>query len=698
MIKRLGSLLTISFLLAALALPVAATTTPGTGAKAPGRTLTDRDNNRISDDLQADLSSARSSDGFRVIVTFSGAGNAASARKAVGAFTVHREWKLIRGFSATMTAGQIRGLAQKAGVFRISYNGRVGLFNNSANADFGTALARTDHGVDGSGTEVCIVDTGADPGQEQLDSKAPIPFFDAVNGRTVAYDDHSHGTHVSGTAVGDGVGGAGAATYRGVAPGAGLAVAKVLDAAGFGEDQWVIDGVQWCAGRPSTRVISMSLGSPGSSDGNDPVSTAVNNAVDAGKVVVVAAGNSGDDRQTIGSPGAAAKVITVGAVAEWSSSVGAANHSEGVTLAYFSGRGPTADGRTKPDIAAPGVSITSARAGTAAGYSTSSGTSMATPFVAGTVALALAKNPAWSPATTKSMLGSTAQDRGPAGIDNDWGAGVIDGYALVAEAAAAVGYAPTGFPTNESLAGSVPNNGLWTHTFSLTDADLSIPIGITLILDGQAVCGFFCFSPEWNPDIDAKLVDPNGTVIDESICVAGDECGIGRQETLHAMPTVPGTYTVQVFPYSGSPNDGQGGSFRLDASHGPLTGGAPPPPPPPPAPKPTIHSGDLDGSRTGRKSTWTAKATVKVHTESHAVVANAIVQFSWSGATSGSGSCTTNGKGACSVSTASVSSPGSVTFTITGITRSSYDYDASQNHDPETDSSPPGTTIVVTKT
>src|SRR5207247_970719 len=93
----------------------------------------------------------------------------------------------------------------------------------------------------------------------------------------------------------------------------------------------------------------MSLGSSTPSDGQDALSLSVNRAVvEKGKVVVVAAGNSGDDQSTVGSPGAAARAITVGAVAEWSAPTGAPNHSDGVYLAYFSSRGPTLDGAPSP--------------------------------------------------------------------------------------------------------------------------------------------------------------------------------------------------------------------------------------------------------------------------------------------------------------------------------------------------------------
>jgi serine protease AprX len=130
-------------------------------------------------------------------------------------------------------------------------------------------------------------------------------------------------------------------------------------------------------------------------------------AVARGIVVCVAAGNAGPAARTVGSPGAAADVITVGA----------STRADGV--ASFSSRGPTADGRTKPDICFPGTDIVAARAsGTSMGspvnefYTSASGTSMATPHATGLSALLLQANGAASPAQVKQALMDTALDMG----------------------------------------------------------------------------------------------------------------------------------------------------------------------------------------------------------------------------------------------------------------------------------------------
>jgi serine protease AprX len=168
----------------------------------------------------------------------------------------------------------------------------------------------------------------------------------------------------------------------------------------------VMAGVEWAVDR-GVQVINMSLGGSGSSDGTDALSQTCNVAVSRGIVVCVAAGNEGPMARTVGSPGAATDVITIGAT----------DRRDGV--ASFSSRGPTRDGRTKPDLCFPGVDIVSARAaGTTMGsplgdhYTAGSGTSMATPHAAGLAALLLQARMGSSPAQIKKALMETALDLG----------------------------------------------------------------------------------------------------------------------------------------------------------------------------------------------------------------------------------------------------------------------------------------------
>ncbi|TQV64834.1 MAG: S8 family serine peptidase [Halothiobacillaceae bacterium] len=577
---RWGSLLASLAILAFASAQAA----PVTGADPEPSTipkrLADLDGNRLSDGLQAMLETARPQDLLDVVVTFRGPVDIAAARQVVGPFRVKRDFRIIPGFAASMTAAQVRGLMHTPGLFRIEEDFRVRAILDAADHDFGTAAARAEYGLDGGGIGVCVIDTGVDPKHEQLDSRI-AGFLDVINGRNSAYDDQGHGTHVASIVAGDGVGGPDAATFHGVAPGAAIYAAKVLDAQGSGTESQVIAGIEWCAGQGGVHVLSMSLGSGQGSDGQDALSQAVNAAVIAhGKVAAAAAGNEGDAVQTVGSPGAAAQAITVAAAAEWSAPVGSTRHSDGIYLAPFSSRGPTLDGRQKPDITAPGVSVMAAKAGTTAGYVAYSGTSMATPFVAGTLALALdAKLGGVMPTASelKSALYQSARDRGPAGLDHQWGAGLLDGQALVGAVLGDPPASPTDFPMHRHIEGTVARNGLYSYPFEV--ADTSTPVAATLLINGQASCSWELFGScliwEWSPDLEARLRGPDGTIVASSECPAYGDCGsMGQQETLHYMPAKAGAHTLEVYPFAGSPNNGMGGSFVADISSGPV-GGAP---------------------------------------------------------------------------------------------------------------------------
>jgi subtilisin family serine protease len=160
----------------------------------------------------------------------------------------------------------------------------------------------------------------------------------------------------------------------GVAPKANLLEGKVLNRYGWGTSSWIIAGIEWAVTKRAD-IISMSLGG-WPTDGNDPLSLAVDWAFDQGALVVVAAGNLGS-YFGVTTPGAARKALTVGAV------------DDSDNIAWFSSRGPTLDYRVKPEIVAPGVGICSSVPYYVFGvsYSCWSGTSMATPHVAGAAAL-----------------------------------------------------------------------------------------------------------------------------------------------------------------------------------------------------------------------------------------------------------------------------------------------------------------------
>ncbi|WP_330287161.1 S8 family serine peptidase [Streptomyces sp. NBC_00576] len=255
-------------------------------------------------------------------------------------------------------------------------------------------------GYDGKGVKVAVLDTGVDAGHPDLagriaESTSFVPDESVQDG-------HGHGTHVASTIVGSGTASAG--RLKGVAPGAELLVGKVLNNLGKGQSSWIIAGMEWAA-HSGAKIVSMSLG--GTATGpSDVLSETVDElSASTGTLFVIASGNAGPGEQTVGTPGIADSALTVGAV------------DKSDKLAPFSSRGPrTGDFAVKPEITAPGVSITAARAaGTTMGtpvddnYTTANGTSMATPHVAGAAALVAQAHPDWTGAQLKEALASTAK-------------------------------------------------------------------------------------------------------------------------------------------------------------------------------------------------------------------------------------------------------------------------------------------------
>ncbi|MBU7027818.1 MAG: S8 family serine peptidase, partial [Theionarchaea archaeon] len=224
------------------------------------------------------------------------------------------------------------------------------------------------------------------------------------------YDDHGHGTHVASIAVG-------ADAPYGVAPGASLMAAKVCDSGGSCPDTAIIMGIDFGVAQGAD-VENISLGGPGG-DGTSALAQECNWAVDQGVVVVCAAGDGGPSCCTVGTPGDATKVITVGA------------SDKSDALASFSSRGPTTDDRVKPDITSPGVSIYAAANCTSCSDVGMSGTSMATPHIAGVAALMLDARGSATPLQIKNCMGATAIDKGTTGKDCLWGWGRVDAYAAV---------------------------------------------------------------------------------------------------------------------------------------------------------------------------------------------------------------------------------------------------------------------------
>ena len=344
------------------------------------------------------------------------------------------------------------------GVVMLELDGIFTVQNGDAAVIHEVDIARQQTGYDGSGVTVAVIDTGIDSthvGLDDLDDDNStndpkvIGFYDAVNNpdktngtEIQAYDDQGHGSHCAGT-----VAGTGAPTYEhpGMAPQAYLVGVKVLDAGGSGSFATVMAGMQWTVDHRyefNIRAASMSLGGPGpiewTSSEEDSVNRYANEMVRAGITMLIAAGNSFASAQ-IGTPGSAEDVITVGAL------------DKNTAIAVYSSQGPTEEGRIKPNIAFVGSNVNSVAHNTGDQYTQMSGTSMATPGVAGTVALMLQANPDLSPFDVRNILQETATYREchymlanePCGEDlipknrqnNVYGHGHVEAVAAVMEAA-----------------------------------------------------------------------------------------------------------------------------------------------------------------------------------------------------------------------------------------------------------------------
>ncbi|WP_155372867.1 S8 family peptidase [Catellatospora vulcania] len=272
-------------------------------------------------------------------------------------------------------------------------------------------------GFTGTGVKVAVIDTGVD--QTHPDLAGRVAAAENFTAEPDPADLVGHGTHVASTIAGSGAASQGA--YQGMAPGATLYSAKVCTLDGCPESA-ILAGMAWAA-EQGVKVANMSLGGPDSA-GTDPIEAALADLTHRyGMLFVVAAGNSGlAGESTVNSPGSVTEALTVGAVTKTGE------------LAEFSSRGPRAgDAGIKPDITAPGVGIVAARSSTSdlypqdanPQYASLSGTSMATPHVAGAAAILAQQHPDWAPERIKSTLMAAARPNTAIGV-YEQGAGFLD--------------------------------------------------------------------------------------------------------------------------------------------------------------------------------------------------------------------------------------------------------------------------------
>jgi serine protease AprX len=510
----------------------------------------DADGDRIFDDLEARLERADPTSPIPALVLFDAPLaqlDLEALRRRVGGFAIDARFPREAALAVRLTPAQVRAVAALPAVTHVEGDDWLSPARESAVPSFGVTKARDDFRLTGDGDgapdaysrddhTIAVIDTGIDGGHADFAGDKIIAWMDYVEGRPTPYDDIGHGTHVASIAAGrirNGVGG--------VAPGAALVGVKVIGKEGLARTSTVVKGIEWCLNNREDlgiRVLNLSLSGKGSGDGTDLMSRAIHECVEAGIVVCVAAGNAGPAASTIPAPGAAPDAITVGTMRD--------PGKGGFALWTTSGRGPTADGRVKPDLVGPGYRIVAAKAGTADESVALSGSSMATPFVAGVCALMLAAYPELTPAEVKEILRRTALDFGPEGPDNDYGAGRLDAFAALREAAAPsdpnVGDGPP-VPTHRFFTGSLETES--HEEWEIEVFDTRHPIAAVLIIPGWTRAEPARYS--------LQLLDPDG----RSVAIAGEE---QRSQFITFQPEKTGAYTLRVDAISGR------GPYFLDAS------------------------------------------------------------------------------------------------------------------------------------
>jgi serine protease AprX len=354
----------------------------------------------------------------------------------------HSKLGIINGYAIEVPNRLLKTLAAHPNVVQFHVDRPLYKQNLRTSVTTGSRALQQALGITGAGVGVAVIDSGIATWHDDLTNRSSrvypygnqrvSAFVDFVNSRALPYDDDGHGTHVAGVIAGNGYDSGG--QKAGMAPDASIISLKVLDANGQGTIRHIIAALDWVLANRSKyniRVVNLSVtANVTESYWTDPLTLAAKRLVDAGVVVVAAAGNRGRNAGGqsqyggIGAPANAPWVLTVGA----SSTNGTSVRTDD-SMAAFSSRGPTyLDWTAKPDLVAPGVgtvsmaapgstlvslNLKSLIAGTLSTasppYLSLSGTSMAAPVVSGVVAQMLQVNPRLTPNAVKAILQYTAQ-------------------------------------------------------------------------------------------------------------------------------------------------------------------------------------------------------------------------------------------------------------------------------------------------
>jgi aqualysin 1 len=412
---------------------------------------------------------------------------------------------VLNGFASDLSASQVESLRQDSRVAYVERDGIVHATTTQSGATWG--LDRIDqrdlplngtytYTPTGSGVTAYIIDTGILLSHNEFGGRA-VKGYDAVTSGGTAIDCNGHGTHVAGTV--------GGSTY-GVAKGVRLVAVRVLDCSGSGTNSGVIAGMDWVASnRTLPAVANMSLGGGASQATDDAIQRMVN----AGVTVAVAAGNENTNACN-SSPARAPSAITVGSTTNTDARSSFSNYG------------------TCLDIFAPGSNITSSWYTSTTATNTISGTSMASPHVAGVAALYLQGNPGASPATVTNAITSTATT----GKVTSAGTGSVNRLLYSPLTGTTTPPPPTGGTTyNGSLSGTgasayEPGGSYYQSTTSGTHTGKLTGTG----------ADFDLYLQKWNGSSWANVASSLGSTSTESITYSG----------------TAGYYRYRVYSYSGS--------------------------------------------------------------------------------------------------------------------------------------------------
>ncbi len=556
--------------------------------------------------------------------TVNPAANAAALARAYGLQPGFVYSHALKGMSALVPAGKMNALAHDPRVAYVVEDMQRGIDAQTVPTGIQRIFADTNTNIAIDGTDdyrvdvdVAVIDTGIDLQHPDLNVVKGVNCIETIFNAVCVPggdDDHYHGTHVAGTigAIDNDQG------VVGVAPGARLYAVKVLNNKGRGWTSWIVAGIDWVTANADViEVANMSLGGSGF---NQAEYDAIQGAVAAGVAFAVAAGNNDDDANNY-SPGGFDNVLSVSALADFDGVPGGngnptCRNDQDDTLADFSNWGP------EVDITAPGVCILSTYPLERGGYDIISGTSMASPHVAGALALLASRNNPNGAADVQALY-SQVLSTGNDNWTDDSGDGIQEPLLDVSNTGV---FNPVLVPGS---GGGGETNQPPTASFNYTTSDLT-----------------------------ATFTDMS-TDLDGTIASWSWEFGDGSTSTDQSPSHIyaaDNTYTVSL-----TVTDNQGASDVTSESVTVSSSGG----------SGTVSVASLVGSSIPmNKNFWRATVSATINP----ALSGAVVSGVWEGGSSAS--CTTDSNGQCAVSTNVRTKDGlkKITFTVSDVALTGYDY------------------------